>query len=453
MTPAARLLAAIEIMEEADADPRPVDRVLEGYFRQRRYAGSKDRHAVRNRVYGLLRRRSRVDWHLGRTGVSEHPTARMRVLADLVLVDELTSSAIAELFSGENHAPYVMDELELRLLSKLKGQILNSAPDMPAAVRLETPDWVYRRLEPVLGDEREAALAAMGTEAPFDLRINPLQKADRDSIRESLYKQDIECTPTPLSPFGLRSADRKPIDGLKLFKEGLIEVQDEGAQIAALLLGAKPGMQVADYCAGAGGKSLVIGGLMENKGRVLALDISEGRLERCGVRTRRAGLHNIERHVLAEGSDRRVKRLAGKFDRVMVDAPCSGTGTWRRNPDARWRYNETDLAELNALQAVILQRAARLVKPGGRLAYVTCSLLPEENEAIVDAFLEAREGEFLALDIATVWAETVSELGGGDCPGEGTALRLYPHKHDTDGFFVQVLERRAAEETDTDTAE
>ena len=146
-----------------------------------------------------------------------------------------------------------------------------------------------------------------------------------------------------------------------------------------------------------------------------------------------------------------MKRLAGKFDRVMVDAPCSGTGTWRRNPDARWRYNETDLAELNELQAVILQRAARLVKPGGRLAYVTCSLLPEENEAIVGAFLEARGDEFRALDIADVWAETVVPLGGGACPGEGSALRLYPHKHDTDGFFVQILERRAAPETEVET--
>ncbi|MBO6560801.1 MAG: RsmB/NOP family class I SAM-dependent RNA methyltransferase [Nisaea sp.] len=443
MIPAARLLAAIEILEEAEADPRPVDRVLEGYFRQRRYAGSKDRHAIRDRVYGILRRRARIDWHLERTGVVERPTARLRVMADLVLTDELTGKAVQELFSGEKHSPAVLGEIENRAFSALRDKTLDGDEAMPASVRLETPEWVYRRLEPVLGDERADALTAMGTEAPFDLRINPLHKADRNSVREALAKQDLITEPTPYSPFGLRSADRKPIDGLKLFKEGLIEVQDEGAQIAALLLGAAPGMQIADYCAGAGGKTLVMAGLMENKGRVLALDTSKGRLERCGVRTRRAGLHNVERHELAEGSDRRVKRLAGKFDRVMVDAPCSGTGTWRRNPDARWRYSEEDLAELTKLQAVILQRGARLVKPGGRLAYVTCSLLPEENEAIVDAFLVERGDEFRSLDIATVWNETVVALGGGACPVEGTHLRLTPHRHNTDGFFVQILERSA----------
>ncbi|WP_193182349.1 RsmB/NOP family class I SAM-dependent RNA methyltransferase [Nisaea sediminum] len=443
MIPAARLLAAIEILEEAEADPRPVDRVLEGYFRQRRYAGSKDRHAIRERVYGILRRRARIDWHLERTGVVERPTARLRVMADLVLTDELTGKAVQELFSGERHAPDALGEIENRAFSALKDKTLDGDDAMPASVRLETPEWVYRRLEPVLGDERAEALTAMGTEAPFDLRINPLHKADRESVREALAKQELVTEPTPYSPFGLRSRDRKPIDGLKLFKDGLIEVQDEGAQIAALLLGAAPGMQVADYCAGAGGKSLVMAGLMENKGRVLALDTSKGRLERCGVRTRRAGLHNVERHELAEGSDRRVKRLAGKFDRVMVDAPCSGTGTWRRNPDARWRYTEEDLAELTKLQAVILQRGARLVKPGGRLAYVTCSLLPEENEAIVDAFLAERGDEFRSLDIAEVWNETVVALGGGACPVDGACLRLTPHRHNTDGFFVQILERSA----------
>lgn len=441
MTPAARLLAAIEILEEADADPRPVDRVLEGYFRQRRYAGSKDRHAIRERVFGILRRLARIDWHLSRSNVVEKPTARLRVLADLLLTDELTAKAAGELFSGERHAPAAFGETEARVLSALKGATLDGSPDMPASVRVETPDWVYDRLEPVLGGDRDAALLAMGSEAPFDLRINPLHKADREAVREGLEKQGLVTEPTPFSPFGLRSRERKPIDALKLFKDGLIEVQDEGAQIAALLLGAAPGMQVADYCAGAGGKTLVLGGLMENKGRVLALDTSKGRLERCGVRTRRAGLHNVERHELAEGSDRRVKRLAGKFDRVMVDAPCSGTGTWRRNPDARWRYTEKDLAELTALQAVILQRGARLVKPGGRLAYVTCSLLPEENEGVVDAFLAERGDEFRSLDISEVWNETVVPLGGGACPGEGTRLRLTPHRHNTDGFFVQVLER------------
>lgn len=443
MLPAARLAAAIEVLDEAAADTRPADRVLDGYLRQRRYAGSKDRVAIRDRVFGLLRRQARLDWWIERSRTKLAASPRIRALADLVLTDELSNEAVAELFAGSGHGPAALTKEEGDLLRALKGQRLDAAPDMPEAVRVECPAWVYDRLRPVLGEDTAPALRAMQEEAPFDLRLNPIFDADRASVMAALGKEGLELQPTPLSPIGMRSGQRRPVDGLKLFKEGLIEVQDEGAQLAALLLGAEPGMQIADYCAGAGGKSLVLGGLMRNKGRVLALDTSEGRLERLAVRMKRAGLHNIERHVLAEGSDRRVKRLAGKFDRVLVDAPCSGTGTWRRNPDARWRYGEADLEELTKLQAVILRRAARLVKPGGRLAYVTCSLLAEENEAIVGDLLAERAEEFETTDIAEVWAETVGALGGGACPGAGPALRLYPHRHGTDGFFVQVLRRKA----------
>lgn len=439
MTPGARLAAAIEILTELDGDGRPADRVVDGYFRQRRYAGSKDRAAVSGRVYDVLRRRRRLSWWIAKRSTLLEPTPRLLVLTDAVLGEASGPKMVLDHLTGERHAPEPPNNEEHRYLSSLAGEPLSHG-DMPAGVAAECPDWMVPRLMAALGGGFAATMASMLTEAPFDIRLNPAQGLDRDALRDRLAKEGLATEPAALSPIGLRSARRRAIDGLAAFKDGRFEVQDEGAQIAALLVGAKPGMQVADYCAGAGGKTLVLAGMMEQKGRVLATDTSEGRLERCGVRSRRAGLHNVERLVLDEKGNRRIKRLRGKFDRVLVDAPCTGVGTWRRNPDARWRYGESDLAEMTAQQDQILGRAARLVAPGGRLVYVTCSLLAEENEARVEAFLEGTAG-FRPMRIEAVWEETVTALGGPPAPVAGTTLRLTPDAHGTDGFFVAVLER------------
>ena len=437
MIPAARVAAAIEVLEAAERDGAPADRVLADFFRHRRYAGSKDRAAINDRVYGAVRRRMRLDWWLTRLEVE--PAPRVRVLADLALSDGLSLDEAASLFEGSQHGPAVLDDAERVLLGKLQGQPLDH-PDMPQWVRLECPEWIAAGLAPALGERFESCLVALAEEAAFDLRVNPIVTSDRDSVRAALAKAGLETEPTPYSPYGLRASVRRRIDGMKPFKNGVIEVQDEGAQLAALLVGAAPGMQVADFCAGAGGKTLLMAAAMQNKGRVLAMDVAADRLERAAPRIARAGLHNVERRVLKSEEDRFLKRWTRRFDRVLVDAPCTGVGTWRRTPEARLRYGEADLAPMTDLQDRILASAARLTKPGGRLIYGTCSLLPQENEERVAALLSRRQ-DYRVVPVAEVWNATISALGGGECPESGNFLRLTPDAHGTDGFFVAILER------------
>jgi 16S rRNA (cytosine967-C5)-methyltransferase len=279
-------------------------------------------------------------------------------------------------------------------------------------------------------------MAALNALASIDLRVN-LLKADWETARRALAAEGVAAEPTPWSPVGLRLAERVPLGGLSAFKEGLVEVQDEGSQITALLADARPGMRVVDFCAGAGGKTLALAAGMANRGKLVACDVSAHRLERAVRRLRRAGVGNAERRVLTSERDKWVKRHAGGFDRVLIDAPCLGTGTWRRNPGDKWRVTPEDLASLIVRQQEILRSAARLVRPGGRLVYATCSVLREEDEAQAAAFLLA-EPEFSVVPAARVWNETI----GGLSPGGERYLRLTPERHGTDGFFVAILERQ-----------
>jgi 16S rRNA (cytosine967-C5)-methyltransferase len=273
----------------------------------------------------------------------------------------------------------------------------------------------------------------MGEPAPLDLRVNAL-KGSRDDARAMLRAEGVESEPTRLSPWGLRVAARQSVTTGQAFQSGAIEIQDEGSQLVAALVDARPEMRVADWCAGAGGKTLALAMTMANRGHIVACDVSAPRLEGAVRRLRRAGVHNVERHLIAAG-DKWAKRRAESFDRVLVDVPCTGTGTWRRNPDARGRLRESDLAELLGKQVAILDAASRLVRIGGRLVYATCSLLAEENEAQVSAFL-TRRPEFALVPLAQTWSlET-------PCPCEGNYLSLTPLRHGTDGFFAAVLERR-----------
>jgi len=286
---------------------------------------------------------------------------------------------------------------------------------------------------------RRSSAALCGT-AALDLRVNRLKVEDREKARAALAREGIDAARTPLSPLGLRLFERVPLGTLETFRSGAIEVQDEGSQLAALLADARAGMRVVDFCAGAGGKTLALAASMENRGHLVACDIAAKRLERATERLRRAGASIVQRVPLTSARDKWVKRHAQGFDRVFVDAPCTGTGTWRRNPDAKWRLGPEDLAELAALQAEILDSAQRLVKPGGRLVYVTCSLLTEENEQQVAHFL-ARHPAFTLLPVGPVWRAVI----GTEAPAEGEMLRLTPARHGTDGFFVALIERAAAQ--------
>jgi 16S rRNA (cytosine967-C5)-methyltransferase len=429
MTPAARIAAAIDLLETVDGAPRrPADATANEFFRERRYIGSGDRRAVSDRAWFALRARRRLAWWLNRSGAAATP--RLMIAASLLL-DNWLLAGVEQSFSGGQFAAAPLVGVERAALRPLEGHTLNH-PDMPPAVRLEVPDWIYPLLEARFGANVEPELAALATPAPLDLRVN-LLRGSREDARAALLAEGIPTEPTPLSPWGLRIPTRRLVTTGAAFQSGLVEIQDEGSQLVAALVAAAPGMRVADYCAGAGGKTLAVAMTMENRGHIVACDVHDKRLAACVHRLRRAGVHNVEQHLIATG-DKWAKRQSAKFDRVLVDAPCTGCGTWRRNPDARLRLTETDLRELVEKQAAILDTASRLVRPGGRLIYATCSLLPDENEAQIEAFT-ARHPDYTVLPAAEAWSAA---------PGPGPFLSLTPLQHDTDGFFGAVLVRSAA---------
>ncbi len=430
MTPAARLAASIDLLAEiAEFPRRPADAVANDFFRGRRYIGSGDRRAVSDRAWRALRHRRRLTWWLARADVA--PTPRLLIAASLVL-EGWTPAGVAQSYSGGQYGPAPLLQPETAALRHLDGHTLHH-PDMPAATRLELPDWLLPALEARFGPDLAPEMDAALDPAPLDLRVN-LLKATRDEARAALAREGVDAAPTPISPWGLRVDGRRSITAGPAFQSGLVEIQDEGSQLVAALVGAGPDMRVLDWCAGAGGKTLALAMLMRNRGHLVACDVSAPRLEGAVRRLRRAGVHNSERHLVAPG-DKWAKRRAGTFDRVLVDAPCTGTGTWRRNPDARQRLRPQDLAELLPKQAAILDAAARLARPGGRLIYATCSLLPDENEAQVDHFLRRNPG-YAVVPLADAWALPTPP------PGPGPHLSLTPHRHGTDGFFAAVLERR-----------
>ena len=313
---------------------------------------------------------------------------------------------------------------------------------LPAALRHNLPAWLVEGIEAALGAERRdefwPLVEALHRPANVDLRVNRA-KAARDAVQAALAAAGIDATPTPYAPFGLRVAGRPAVTKLDVYAGGEVEVQDEGSQLLALLTGARRGEMVADFCAGAGGKTLALGAEMRNTGRLYAFDTSGHRLAALKPRLARSGLSNVYPIQLAHERDDRLKRLAGKIDRVLVDAPCSGLGTLRRNPDLKWRQTPATIDALRSQQAAILTSAARLVKPGGRLVYATCSLLTAENEAIAAAFDAEQGGRFAAVSAAEILAQ--AHVNDAATLVQGEHLRLWPHRHGTDGFFAAVWQR------------
>jgi 16S rRNA (cytosine967-C5)-methyltransferase len=395
----------------------PADAVVSRYFREHRQLGHADRAFVAETVFAVLRRGRSIE-----ARCAGQLSDRRRLLATL---------AIVRGWSQRELAP-VLKASEEEWLAAAKAV---PEADLPPAVRCDLPDWLYARLEQQFGADEVLALArAMNQSAPLDLRVNTL-KGDRDTLLAKLAADDIAATPGSLSPLAVRLRDKPALAKHPLFLEGAFEVQDEGSQLLGFLLEPKRSEMVVDFCAGAGGKTLLLGALMRNTGRLYAFDVSDKRLANLKPRLARSGLSNVHPARIEHERDQKVKRLAGKADRVLVDAPCSGLGTLRRNPDLKWRQDETSVAELTVKQAAILDAAATLVRPGGRLVYATCSLLSAENDDIVAAFLE-KHPDFSLLPASAV-------LGKQGIACDGDVLRLLPHKHNTDGFFAAALERKA----------
>jgi 16S rRNA (cytosine967-C5)-methyltransferase len=432
MTPGARLSAAIEVVAEVEARRRPAADALKDWGFAHRFAGSGDRAAIAGLVYDALRRRASSAYVMG------EGTPRAIVLGMLQLERKLDPDAIGRLADGARFAPAPLREEER---ARLETADLVGAPPWVAG---DYPEWLDPYLARLFGEERAAEGAALASRAPLDLRVNAI-KGSREQAAAALA--ELEPVPTRWSPFGLRialAADAKApaIHAEPAFIKGLVEVQDEGSQLAALLTGAKPGEQVVDLCAGAGGKTLALAAAMENHGQLYATDTDKRRLAPIHERLARSGARNVQvRTPKSAGNE--LADLAGRADLVLIDAPCTGIGTWRRNPDAKWRVRPGALALRQKEQAGALDRAAALVKPGGRIAYVTCSLLAEENGDQVRAFL-ARQGDF----------EPVPPAQAANALGERAylfrravlmseeGLLMTPRRTDTDGFYVSLLLRR-----------
>lgn len=393
---------------------RPADAELSAFFREHKKLGQRDRAFVAEAVFGVLRRYR----YLSVVVPAANP--RTLIIAWLIKARGMSGATLEQFAKPEliNHIRHAKTD------------------DLPLAVAAELPDWVVEKLQPSMD---EASLLALGRAlqqpAPLDVRVNT-HKMNREAALARLAEEGLAVEATPYSPWGIRFKDHPALNRHPLFLDGSLEVQDEGSQLLALLLGARRGEMVCDFCAGAGGKTLAIGAMMASSGRLYAFDVSEKRLANMKPRLARSGLSNVMPQLLSSENDTRVKRLAGKLDRVLVDAPCSGLGTLRRNPDLKFRQSPESVAELTHKQAAILRSAVKLLKPGGRLVYATCSLLPEENEAIIDALLA--EGAVTLLPVNELLAQHKIALD------TGALLKLSPAIHGTDGFFAAVMVKKAA---------
>jgi 16S rRNA (cytosine967-C5)-methyltransferase len=419
---------------------QPADAALSAFFRARK-SGAKDRAFIAETAYAVLRRKRLLE-RLAACGPNLEPSflapgatpkrapktpgARRISPRELVL---LSLSRVRGMSQRQLENALMPGEAEW--LAEIRRQ---PEPELTLAEQLDFPDWLVERLAPRMSAEELLALArALNTPAPLDLRVNTL-KAEREDVIKRLAADNIAATPCPYSPLGLRLKTKPYLAKHPAYLDGSIEVQDEGSQLLGLLLAPKRSEMVVDFCAGAGGKTLILGALMRSTGRLYAFDVSDKRLAKLKPRAARAGLSNVHPACLSGENDTRVKRLQGKVDRVLVDAPCSGLGTLRRNPDLKWRQSPQSVDELSAKQAAILAAAAKLLRPGGRLVYATCSILAEENEAIVDAFLAAH-ADFHRLSAQEILAAQGIVI---DC---GEDMRLSPQQHGTDAFYAAVLER------------
>lgn len=427
MRPGAHIAAAIEVMDEILARHRPAAAALADWGKSHRFAGSSDRAAIGNLVYDALRRRRSLAARMG------EDSARAIVLAAAPRALGLTPEGVIAAADGSPHAVAPLSEAEQAGLSR------ELPPDAPAPIRGDYPDWLAASFERAFGDRGAEEGAALARRAPVDLRVNTL-KADRDKVLKALAR--FGAVATPYAPLGVRlpapeGPARQPnVEAETAHGKGWYEVQDEGSQIAALLAAAGPRQQVLDICAGAGGKTLALAAAMRNTGQIYAYDDDAVRLRPIFERLKRAGVRNAQ--VLNAGDQAALAALGARFDTVFIDAPCTGTGAWRRRPDAKWRLRPANLAQRQQDQAAILALAAPLVKVGGRLVYATCSVLPEENEDQVAAFRNANPG-FAVEPWRASWPE------GSEPPPHAAAdsLFLTPARHGTDGFFIAVLARRA----------
>jgi 16S rRNA (cytosine967-C5)-methyltransferase len=435
MHDAARISATAELLEQCEQSwqklrPLPADIIINRYFKERRFIGSKDRGAIAALVYLIIRNYATLTWH---TQQHDIDGARALVIAALLLIEKKSFPDLQKLFNGEKFSPALLNASESAFAKALAGKDLLHEK-MPDHVRYNYPLWLEKEIQSSLGEEWRKELVTLAKEAPVDLRVNTLLTT-RDTLLAALQKEGFAVEATTLSPLGIRMQTRAPVFTSECFKKGWFEMQDEGSQLVSLMLNAKPGQKIIDFCAGAGGKTLAIAAQMKNKGRIFAWDTSEKRLAQMKERLKRAKVDNVQMHLLESERDPFIKRHKDSADAVIVDAPCSGSGTWRRNPDLKWRFHEKDLQEIMQIQKNILDSAARTVKPSGYLLYVTCSMFKCENETQVATFLSQQQNFRVVTtgDLCSNFNDRKKTQGG--------ALRLTPLQDGTDGFFASLMQR------------
>jgi 16S rRNA (cytosine967-C5)-methyltransferase len=405
-------VALADVMQNAG----PADAKLSAFFREHRELGNKQRGFIAEAVYGVIRRLAFL------SHVAESQDARKLVIAWMVRVQGNSVRDLSETLDTEQQA----------WAQAIKAK---STDGLSLEIQADMPPWLWQKMCEEYSEKEALTIArSMHQSAPMDLRVNTI-KSDREKVMQRFISEGADIQATPWSPMGLRLTQRMSIQKHPLFLNGEIEVQDEGSQLLCLLLAPKRGEMVADFCAGAGGKSLAIGALMKNTGRIYAFDIAAKRLQNLSLRLKRSGLSNLHSQLLTSENDSKLKRLHGKFDKVLVDAPCSGLGTLRRNPDLKWRQHIQDIEQLNQKQLSILNSAAKLVKPGGRLVYATCSILQQENQHIVQSFL-SQHPEMVLVPAEEIMQQQNIPIHTGEY------LQLLPHLHQTDGFFAAVLQRQ-----------
>ena len=436
-----RVSCVLELLKYFDEGSKIASKLVQNYFRSNKNLGSKDRKFISNSFWNIIKHRNKIYWHL--KNINLKVTFEREIILELFFsnIDYKNDFyKIKNLFFSNSKLNKIFKDKDLDLLKNLNfNNFFNS--DMPECVFYELPDFLLESIKRNFKIDWKNVALFLNKEAFFDIRVNTLKNKTRDEIMDTLTEIDVPFQICKYSPIGIRLLKRFPINGNKLFKSGNIEIQGEASQLSALLLGAKPGMQVADICSGAGGKSLVLADIMQNKGRILSLDINQRRLKQASLRFKRAGVHIVERRLVDMNWS--TKGLEKKFDLVLIDAPCSGIGTWSRSPDSRFKFNKNKLQELINIQSDLLLKGSKMVAPGGKLAYMTCSILPEEGIDQIEKFKKLVNYDFSEIDMINMWNDNLSLTNTFQYPFENDkkSITINPAIHKMDGFFISMFQR------------
>ena len=437
-----RVVAILEILKLSDEGKKIASKIVQNYFRSRKYMGAQDRKFISEVVWNIMRHRNKVRWHLNNINAEIIP--ENEVILELYFLDKKYKNNITKIKNL-----FIVKFSDYKIFTDNHFNFLNILifdnfynNKMPDDVYYELPSFLLDSVKKSFPNNWKNLVLSLQNQAFFDIRVNGLKNISRDKIKLLLKDIIVETELTSYSPLGIRLSKRYPIEGHKLYRSGHLEIQGEASQIASLLLDVKPGMSVVDLCCGAGGKSLVMAEMMKNKGRILALDINQKRLDNAGSRFKKAGIHNIERKLLDK--DWNVKGMVNRHNLVLIDAPCSGIGTWSRSPDSRFGFKEKDLVNLVKIQSELLEKGAMMVAPGGKLAYMVCSFLPEEGIEQTEIF-KKNNLEFSEINLMNMWNDTILLMNGVEYPfknQKNNSITLDPSIHKTDGFFISMFQRR-----------